>query len=128
MGGGQSTFVGVAVVDEAKGSVVGGYAGDSRAYLIGEEGARLATTESSPARLGSRKARASTITLTLQPRDVLLLMSDGAWTPLGGTYVLKKAVVKAAMEHFSAVPQAVLDFSPRPAVYDDMTVVALRLR
>jgi len=128
MGGGQSTFVGVAVVDEGKGSVVGGYAGDSRAYFIGEEGARLVTTESSPARLGSGKARASTITLTLQPRDVLLLMRDGAWTPLGGTYLLKKAVMKAAVEHFSAVPQAVPDFSACTGVDDDMTVVALRLR
>jgi len=55
-------------------------------------------------------------------------MSDGAWTPLGGTYLLKKPVVKAAMDHFSAVPQAVLDVSARTGRYDDMTVVALRRR
>jgi serine/threonine protein phosphatase PrpC len=128
MGSAQSTFVGVAVPDEVNGSVVGAYAGDSRAYVIGEGSARLVTTESSPARLGSGRVKAVTIRLTLRPRDVLLLMSDGAWTPLGGTYLLKKAVVKAAMDHFSAVPQAVLDVSARTGQYDDMTVVALRRR
>ncbi len=55
-------------------------------------------------------------------------MSNGAWTPLGGTYKLQKAVAKAAMHHCSEVPQAILDAAARTGRYDDMTVVVIRIR
>jgi hypothetical protein len=32
------------------------------------------------------------------------------------------------MHHFSEVPQAILDAAARTGCYDDMTVVALRIR
>jgi hypothetical protein len=66
--------------------------------------------------------------LTLGPYDILLLMSDGAWTRLGGAYKLQKAVAKAARHHFSEVPQAILDAAARTGRHNDMTAVALRIR
>ena len=128
LGGTQSTFVGVAVSDEKSCLVVGAYAGNSRVYVVGENGVRLVTTESSPARLGSGKVKPCPIMLALDPYDILLLMSDGAWNPLGRMYKLQKTAARAAMRHFSEVPQAILDAAARIGRYDDMTAVALRIR
>jgi Stage II sporulation protein E (SpoIIE) len=129
MGGTQSTFVGVAVPDIDEGLVVGAYAGNSRAYVVGEAGVRLVTTESSPGRIGSGHALGKTFTLKLRLYDILLLMSDGAWVPFGSTYLLRKAVTSALAWHFSEVPQAILDTAtPTDGPADDMTVVAMRLR
>jgi Stage II sporulation protein E (SpoIIE) len=129
MGGTQSTFVGVAVPDVDQGLVVGAYAGNSRAYIIGEDGVRLVTAESSPGRLGSGRAQGKTFMFKLRPYDILLLMSDGAWGAFGGTYLLRKAVASALARHFSEVPQAILDAAtPTGEPADDMTVVALRQR
>ncbi len=127
MGGTQSTFVGVAVPDVDEGLVVGAYAGNSRAYLVGEDGVRLVTAESSPGRLGSGHAQGKTFSLKLRPYDILLLMSDGAWVPFGSTYLLQKTVSSALVRHFSEVPQAILDAAtPADGPVDDMTAVALR--
>ncbi len=129
MGGTQSTFVGVAVPDVDQGLVVGAYAGNSRAYIVGEEGVRLVTAESSPGRLGSGRAQGKTFMLKLRAYDILLLMSDGAWGAFGGTYLLRKAVTSALARHFSEVPQGILDAAaPAGGPADDMTVVALRQR
>lgn len=129
LGGTQSTFVGIAVPDVDEGLVVGAYAGNSRAYVVGEDGVRLVTTESSPGRLGSGHAQGKTFSLKLRPYDILLLMSDGAWVPFGSTYLLRKAVTSGMARHFSEVPQAVLDTAtPTGEPADDMTVVAMRLR
>ena len=124
----QSTFVGVAVTNEANGTVVGAWAGDSRAYIFGEKGTTLLTPSASPRRLGSGLVKAGTITWTLDNYDILLLMSDGAWTPLGSSYLMRKTVMGAVGKHFSEVPQAILEAVSRTGRYDDMTVVALRCR
>jgi len=129
MGGAQSTFVGAAVPDPDAARVVGGYAGNARAYLAGEEGIKLITAESSPARLGSGSVEGRTFSIDLRARDILLLMSDGAWVPFSSPSRLRKAVAAAAARHFSEVPEAVLDAATPPdGSPDDMTVVALRLR
>jgi hypothetical protein len=62
----------------------------------------------------------------MNARDTLLLLSDGAWTPLT-LYLLQKAVMAAALRHFSEVPQSILDAAGRTGRADDMTAVALRL-
>ncbi len=129
LGGTQSTFVGVAVPDVDEGLIVGAYAGNSRAYIVGEEGVRLVTAESSLGRLGSGHAQGKTFMLKLRAYDILLLMSDGAWGAYGGTYLLRRAVTSALARHFSEVPQALLDAAtPTGEPADDMTVVALRQR
>jgi len=129
LGGSQSTFVAGAVLGDR---IVGACAGDSRAYLIDRDGNCKILTDGSqgPAsklRLGSGRAEPSPIHQLLQPRDVVLLLSDGAWTPLSPE-LIRRAVVGAALNHFSEVPQAVLDAASRTGRADDMTAVALRLR
>jgi serine/threonine protein phosphatase PrpC len=124
LGGNQSTFVGVAIVD---GVALGACAGDSRAYLLTRDGElRILTDGASKFRLGSGNAQAFSIRHSLAPGEFLLLLSDGAWTPLG-MYPLKKAIQGALGRHFSEVPQAILDAAGHIGRLDDMTAVALRL-
>jgi len=125
LGGTQSTVVAVAIVGDR---AVGACAGDSRAYLIDKEGiCTILTEQTCKFRLGSGKVEASPIHVRLQPRDVLLLMSDGAWSPMS-PFQISRAVVGAALKHFAEVPQAVLDAASRTGRADDMTAVALRVR
>ena len=124
LGGTQSTFVGVALVE---GIAIGACAGDSRAYLLDREGAcRILTEGADKHRLGSGEAIAFPIRQPLSPGDTLLLLSDGAWTPLG-PYLLTKAVLGMRGRHFSEVPPAILDAAGRTGRPDDMTVIAVRL-
>ena len=122
--GTQSTFVGVALLE---GIAIGACAGDSRAYLLDREGAcRILTEGASKYRLGSGEATAFPIRQPLGTGDTLLLLSDGAWTPLG-PYLLTKAVLGKMGRHFSEVPPAILDAAGRTGRPDDMTVVAVRV-
>ena len=83
----ESTFIGVSVIGR---QVIGAYVGDSRAYVIKNKGeCRLITTVPSKFRLGSGKTEPVPINLTLEPQDILLLLTDGAWTPLN-SYLLAK--------------------------------------
>jgi serine/threonine protein phosphatase PrpC len=125
MGGTQSTFVGVAVVDDI---AIGACTGDSRAYLLDREGGcRILTEGANKRRLGSGEASAFAIRQPLSRGDILLLMSDGAWTPLG-PYLLTRAVLATIGQHFSEVPSAILEAAGRKGRLDDMTVVAVRVR
>jgi len=124
LGGSQSTFVGVALV---RSEAIGACAGDSRAYLINREGqAKIITDGAAKHRLGSGQAQTFPIRVTLGAGDTLLLLTDGAWTPLN-LYLLQKTVVSAAARHFSEVPQAILQAAGRTGRADDMTAVALRI-
>ena len=76
--------------------------------------------------LGSGEAQPCAFRDTLGVRDVLLLVSDGAWTPLG-TAGLERAVRSMTTRAFTDVPAAVLDQASRRGRADDMAVVALRL-
>jgi len=84
LGGSQSTFVGATVVGQL---VVGACASDSRAYLLDREGrCQILTKGASKQHLGSGAVQPFTFRLTLNFRDTLLLLSDGAWTPLPPTF------------------------------------------
>jgi serine/threonine protein phosphatase PrpC len=121
-GGAQTTFVGVAAVD---GRLVGAYAGDSRAYLVNEHGCRILTEEPCR-RLGSGEAEPHPIHARLATRDVVLLMSDGAWTPLQ-PLAIQRAVMGLTLRHLSDVPSALLALAGARGHADDMTVVAMRV-
>ena len=124
LGGSQSTFLAVALIDSL---AVGACAGDSRAYLINREGeGRILTEGASKFRLGSGKAEAFPLREALASGDTLLLLTDGAWTPLS-PYLLKKAVLGVA-GHFSDVAMTVLDAAGRTGRADDMTAIAVRVR
>ena len=124
LGGPEATFVAAAAIGD---EVVGVAAGDSRAYLVPLEGpVRLLTESAAKARLGSGDTAPAVFRATLAPRDVLLLVSDGAWTPLG-TAGIDRAVRRVVAGVFADLPAAVLDEASRRGRADDMTAVALRL-
>lgn len=122
-GGPQSTFVGVAVVDDR---LVGAYAGDTRALIVNEDGCRI-VSEHPGRRLGSGDVEVHPIHEPLGPRDTVLIMSDGAWTPLPLT-LLHRHVMAARLQHFADLPVSLIDAAGRHGHADDMTVIALRRR
>ena len=121
VGGEQTTFLGVALVEDR---LLGGYVGDSRAFLVNEHGCRLVTTERTP-RLGSGETNPLPIHERLAPRDVVLLMSDGAWGPLSAC-AIHATVMSRTMDHLADLPGALLDIAGARGRADDMTIVALR--
>ena len=124
LGGPEATLVAATVVGD---QVVGVSVGDSRAYLVPlEKPTRLLAANATKARLGSGEAQPCAFRDTLGVRDVLLLVSDGAWTPLGMAG-LERAVRSMTTRAFTDVPAAVLDQASRRGRADDMAVVALRL-
>ena len=124
LGRAQSTFLAVAL---AANEAVGVAVGDSRAYLINRGGqCRIVNKGASKQLLGSGQAHPYLIRLTLSAGDIVLLLSDGAWTPLN-LHLLHKTVVSATLKHFSEVPAAVLDAAGPTGRADDMTAVAVRL-
>jgi serine/threonine protein phosphatase PrpC len=136
LGGAQSTFCAFTfgAVEDSSGKrrdvAVGCAVGDSRLYLLNREGKlSIITDGAKKARLGSGSAEPFTFRIDpLLPGDILLLLSDGAYTPMPAPE-LQKTIVTAAVRHFSEVPQAVI---ARAAKYgglaDDSTCVAIRVR
>lgn len=123
MGGPQSTFLAVAVVGDR---VVGSCAGDSRLYrLTLDGGIEIVTEEASKYRLGSGLVVPFPIHLPLKSGEVLLLASDGAWTPLG-LPTLRKVWGRASTLHFSEFPALLLDEAGKKGCADDMTVIVMR--
>jgi hypothetical protein len=84
------------------------------------------TDGASKFRLGSGKAEAFPIRHALIRGEMLLLLSDGAWTPLV-LYPMKKVVHTAMARHFSEVPVAILEAAGKSGRADDMTALTLRL-
>lgn len=124
LGGGQSTFVAVALAGD---QMVGACAGDSRAYRFSRDGTGTIVTEAAPKhRLGSGHAQAFAFAEPARRGDLYLLLSDGAWTPLG-LYGLRRAVAGAATRHPSELPGAILDAAGKAGRADDMTALAVRV-
>jgi serine/threonine protein phosphatase PrpC len=123
-GGAQTTFLAVVFFGA---EYFGGCAGDSRAYLFTRDGdLRILTDGASKQRLGSGSAQAFHFHGTIAPGDILLLASDGCWTPLA-LPLLKRTIVSGVGKHFSELPQIILDAAGKTGRADDQTCVALRL-
>jgi serine/threonine protein phosphatase PrpC len=123
IGGPQTTFVGVALVDD---QIYGACVGDSRAYLVGEDGTRI-LTDLSPLRLGTGEVVPQPIHVVMGPHDVLVLMTDGAWKPLSSA-AIERCVRGHATKHFADLPSALLDLAGARGRLDDMTVVTMTRR
>lgn len=125
LGGTQSTFLAVSVLD---GRIVGVCVGDTRAYLWTRDGElRILTEGAAKYRLGSGQAEPFPIHAPLERGDVVLLLTDGAWTPLS-LHGLQRLVAGAALGGFADLPARILDAAGRIGRADDMTVVACRVR
>lgn len=125
LGGNQSTFLAIALLH---GVAVGACTGDSRAYLLDRDGElRILTDGATKFRLGSGNAEAFPIRQQLTHGETVMLLSDGAWTPLG-LYGLRKAVLSTIGRHFSEVPIAILEAAGKSGRLDDMTAIAIRVR
>ena len=123
LGGPQSTFVAVAVIGQR---VVGCCAGDSRLYRVLADGTVHILTEEAPKyRLGSGHVDPLPIHCPFTAGDVLVLMSDGAWTPLGLSSI-QRVLCKSASRHFSELPHALLEEAGKKGCADDMTVIAIK--
>lgn len=124
LGGPQSTFLALACLGNR---VVGTCAGDSRLYLMPREGGpRILTEEAAKDRLGSGRVTPFPIHQQVGSGDVLLLMSDGAWTPLNLAR-LRAIRSKSLSRHISELPLMILDEAGRSGRADDMTVVVLAI-
>jgi len=123
LGGNQSTFIAIAVLEER---YVGTCVGDSRVYLRDRDGKiHVITEDAVKYRLGSGNVEPFPIYLPCNRGDLLLLMSDGAWTPLNISH-LKKVVNKSLFGHLSELPPAILDEAGKNGRADDMTVIAIK--
>jgi hypothetical protein len=124
LGGPQSTFLAVAVVGNR---LVGSCAGDSRLYRWSLDGRVQVLTEDAPKhRLGSGRVDPFPIHEAIEAGEILLLMSDGAWTPLG-IPAIQRVLGKAGSRHFSELPSSLLEESGKKGCADDMTVIAMRI-
>ncbi|MHB8502972.1 MAG: hypothetical protein ACYDHE_18780 [Candidatus Acidiferrales bacterium] len=122
-GGAQTTFLATVFCDA---EYFGACAGDSRSYLFTRNGdLSILTDAASKRRLGSGEAQAFFFNGMLSSGDILLFLTDGAWTPLGMP-LFKKAILGSVGKHFSEVPQAILDAAGRTGCADDMTALATR--
>lgn len=126
LGGNESTFLGVAVVEN---QLMGACAGDSHAFLLGAEGRfHFLTAPAGKKRLGSGEVEPFIFKHLLNKGDIVLLMTDGAWTPFDSNLNRILLVARqAAVVDFTEVPAAVLKVAGHRGRWDDMTVVALRL-
>lgn len=125
LGGAQSTFVSVAVIEDR---IVGAVVGDSRAYLwTGDGDLRILTEGASKARLGSGHIQPSPIHAPFGRGDIVLLLSDGAWTPLPMSR-LRDTIAGSALGPLAELPEAILREAGRTGAADDMTVVVARQR
>jgi serine/threonine protein phosphatase PrpC len=123
LGGNQSTFIAIAALEER---YVGACVGDSRAYLRDKDGQiHLIAENAVDHRLGSGNVDPVPIYIPFNRGDVVLLMSDGAWTPLNISD-LKKVINKSLFGHLSELPPAILGEAGKNGRADDMTVIAMK--
>jgi serine/threonine protein phosphatase PrpC len=107
---------------------VGAAVGDSRAYLWTRDGdLRILTEDASKRRLGSGQIQPFPIHAPFDRGDILLLLSDGAWTPLS-LGRLRETIAAAALGPLAELPEAILREAGRTGVADDMTALAARRR
>ena len=124
LGGDQSTFIAIAVLE---GKIVGTCVGDSRLYQVTRDGKiSIPSERASKFRLGSGRVQPFPIHLPINRGDLLLLMSDGAWTPLN-LYALKKVLTRSATRHFSELSSSILEEAGKAGRADDMTVITLKV-
>ncbi len=124
-GGSQTTLIALSV---GEGRVLGAAARDSRVYLWNRQGElRILNEGAAKQRLGSGAAAPAPIRVPFERGETLLLMSDGAGSPLSLAR-LSSLVAKGALSPLAELPEAILREAGRAGRGDDVTVVVVRGR
>jgi serine/threonine protein phosphatase PrpC len=121
----ESTFLALAVLDTR---VVGACAGDTRLYRFDRDGELHIESEgASKKRLGSGDVQPFPLHFTIEPGELLLMMTDGAWTPLSHAR-LRQALARRATLPTVDLASALLDEAGRTGRADDMTIVVMKAK
>jgi len=123
LGANKSTMVAASLAGDALSICA---VGDSRAYLVRDGQANILTEGASKQQLGSGSVRPLTTQFGAQDRDVVLLMTDGAWIRFS-LYQLSQTVMKNLMS-LPELPNSILKQVAKGGICDDMTVVAIVVR
>ena len=123
LGANKSTMVAASLVEDVI-SVCG--VGDSRAYLVRDGQANILTEGASKQQLGSGAIQPLKKQFGAQDRDLILLMTDGAWTRFS-LYQLAQTVMKNLV-NLPELPNSILKQAAKGGVCDDMTVIAIAVR
>jgi serine/threonine protein phosphatase PrpC len=123
LGANKSTMVAASLVEDVI-SVCG--VGDSRAYLVRDGQANILTEGASKQQLGSGAIQPLKKRFGAQDRDLILLMTDGAWTPFS-LCQLAQTVMKNLV-NLPELPNSILQQAAKGGVCDDMTVIAIAVR
>jgi serine/threonine protein phosphatase PrpC len=100
--------------------------GDSRAYLVRNGQVTILTEKANKQKLGSGSVQPLVKQITVKDRDLVLLMTDGAFTPLS-LYLLSKITVKNLL-NLPELPHELLKQSTKAGIWDDATVVCMCIR
>jgi serine/threonine protein phosphatase PrpC len=123
LGANKSTMVAASVAGDVMSLCA---VGDSRAYLVRNCQANILTEGSSKQQLGSGAIQPLIKQFGAQDRDLILLMTDGAWTRFS-LHLLAQTVMKNLMT-LPELPNSILKQAAKGGVCDDMTVVAIVVR
>jgi serine/threonine protein phosphatase PrpC len=123
LGANQSTIVAAILFDEVISICA---VGDSRAYLVRDGQASILTEGARKQKLGSGAIQPLIMEFGAQDRDLILLMTDGAWTRFS-LYQLAQTVMKNLLS-LAELPNSILKQASKGGICDDMTVAAIVLR
>lgn len=123
LGANKSTMVALSILEDA---VLLCGVGDSRAYLVRNGQANILTEGASKQKLGSGAVQPLIKRIDVQDRDLILLMTDGAWTRFS-LYQLGQTVMKNLLS-LPELPNSILKQAAKGGTCDDMTVAAIAIR
>ena len=123
LGANKSTMVAVSLLEEVISICA---VGDSRAYLVRDGQANILTEGASKQKLGSGAVQPLRKEFGVRERDLILLMTEGAWTRFS-LYQLAQTVMKNLL-NLPDLPNSILKQAARGGVWDDMTVAAIVIR
>jgi serine/threonine protein phosphatase PrpC len=120
MGGHQSTFTALAILDDR---IVGVNVGDGKVFKFCSDGSLTTLSHgSSKKRLGSNEIEPFPIHVSMQNREIVAVLSDGAWTPLS-QHKISTLFRQRLSIHPADLPEKFLQEAGRHGRSDDMTAV-----
>jgi serine/threonine protein phosphatase PrpC len=120
LGGNQSTFTAIAIIDNR---IVGANVGDNRVYKFDKNGSvSILTHGSSKKRLGSGEADPYPIYNIMEKNEIVSIMTDGAWSPPSLSKI-SGLFRKRLSFHPADLTGKFIEEASKYGRYDDVTVV-----